>query len=75
MRFFKDKKMQTAVNSPKNSERSNNGEKVINSSKTISKQLNTSQNKSLITDLSLAEASTGERSTDEIVIDRFLNQL
>jgi nitrogenase molybdenum-cofactor synthesis protein NifE len=70
MRFFKDKKMQTAVKSSKNSERSNNGEKVINSSKTISKQLNTSQNKSLIKDLSLAEASTGETSNDEIVIDQ-----
>lgn len=71
MRFFNGKKMQTAVESSKNSERSNNGENVANSSKTISNQPNVSpKNKSLIKDLSPAEASTEEISTDEIVIDQ-----
>jgi nitrogenase molybdenum-cofactor synthesis protein NifE len=66
MRFLKGKKMQTAVESKENSEKSNNCKKVTNSSKTISNHPNASpKNKS---DLSHAENSIGETPDDDIVI-------
>ncbi|MEN4018895.1 MAG: nitrogenase iron-molybdenum cofactor biosynthesis protein NifE [Methanobacterium sp.] len=65
MRFFKGKKMQNAVKSPKNSEKSDNNGKIINSFNQPD-MLQNSQPYSLIKDSSPDKASNGEIVVDHV---------